>query len=235
MVGGLLWDLLMPAVCPGCQQHPGPALCASCRQDIAEPPNACRWCATPMPAQATSCHHCYDSGLPNLQRIQAAAIYTGVMETLIRDGKVGARSPALKALAQWAASHASIVGRPTVVPIPPNPGRRDGRHLATTCAQAIAARHGLNLGYWLRTTRTAALQHELAAPDRKRAVDGLFAARQISISGQVLLVDDIMTSGSTLIAAARTLRQAGASRVHAFCLARTPRRDDPRPPKVADG
>ena len=58
---------------------------------------------------------------------------------------------------------------------------------------------------------------------RRRNVAGCFAAGpRGAVPESVWLVDDVVTTGATLGEAARTLRRAGARRVAALCLARTP-------------
>jgi predicted amidophosphoribosyltransferase len=60
---------------------------------------------------------------------------------------------------------------------------------------------------------------------RRKAVAGAFAvARKERVSGRdVILIDDVLTSGSTAEACARALRKAGARRVELICWARVVR------------
>jgi len=59
--------------------------------------------------------------------------------------------------------------------------------------------------------------------ERRRSLDGAFCARSASVAGRrVLVVDDVVTTGSTIHEAARALVDAGATRVAALALARTP-------------
>jgi ComF family protein len=77
----------------------------------------------------------------------------------------------------------------------------------------------------LLRTRDTPAQHSLPRAERLRNVQGAFALdplRRSSLRGQrVVLVDDVMTSGASLHAAARVLREAGAAHVTALVLART--------------
>jgi predicted amidophosphoribosyltransferase len=108
-----------------------------------------------------------------------------------------------------------------IVPVPP---ARDGGgvHLAGAIAHALARRGGRPIGaHDLRQIRRAHRQRSLSLPERQRNVADLFAIRRPLHPCHVLLVDDILTTGATLAAAARVLRAAGARRVDAFCFCRT--------------
>ncbi len=100
-----------------------------------------------------------------------------------------------------------------------------GFNQALLLAQAVAApktRHGM-----LLRIRDTSPQLALSATERARNVQGAFAVdplRAHRMRGtDAVLVDDVMTSGASLFAAARTLREAGAARVTAIVLARTPK------------
>jgi predicted amidophosphoribosyltransferase len=73
----------------------------------------------------------------------------------------------------------------------------------------------------LRKVRHTVPQSRLGAKERKANLAGAFLADASCVAGKrVLLVDDVMTTGSTLEAASRALLRAGASRVEALVLAR---------------
>jgi predicted amidophosphoribosyltransferase len=71
--------------------------------------------------------------------------------------------------------------------------------------------------------------HQLALPPEERAanVHGVFAVeplRRAEVNGlSVAVIDDVMTTGATFGEIARVLKQAGAARVEAWALARTPK------------
>jgi len=75
-----------------------------------------------------------------------------------------------------------------------------------------------------RTRATPPQREQSSAAARRRNVAGAFAAHekaQARIEGaHIILIDDVLTTGATLNAAARALRRAGAARVDALVLAR---------------
>lgn len=92
-------------------------------------------------------------------------------------------------------------------------------HRQSRCPAQLSAQLLLRI----RHTRP---QSQLKRADRLANVAGAFAVEPLQVpllrGRQVILVDDVMTSGASLLAAARTLRAAGASTVSALVLARTP-------------
>ena len=112
-----------------------------------------------------------------------------------------------------------------VVAIPPDPERYVQRGMSLPDQLAVAVEQQLALvrpADALVRTKSVELRG-LSWSERRRAVDGSMAVRRAEIvKGRcVLLVDDVMTSGATLSEAARLLRSAGASDVHAIALCHT--------------
>jgi predicted amidophosphoribosyltransferase len=70
--------------------------------------------------------------------------------------------------------------------------------------------------------RHAAPQASLSLEARRRNIRGAFLAQRNVHGFHVAVVDDVMTSGSTLDEVARVLKAAGASRVTNLIVARTP-------------
>jgi ComF family protein len=98
-----------------------------------------------------------------------------------------------------------------------------GFNQALVLARALAP-YKADAGLLLRVRHTKA-QSELDLKERLRNVQGAFAVeplRHEDVRGmKIALVDDVMTSGASLFAAAQALRQAGAARVTGLVLART--------------
>jgi ComF family protein len=116
------------------------------------------------------------------------------------------------------------LGLQVVVPVPLHWWRRwsRGYNQSETLAQALAARLRLPCRpNWLRRIRNTPHQTAQTPSGRWENVKGAFRARRTATAGgkSVLLVDDVLTTGSTCSDAARALKAAGATRVVVAVLA----------------
>ena len=94
-------------------------------------------------------------------------------------------------------------------------------------ARAMARRRGVPVVRALRRARSTAAQAGLSNSDRRRNVSAAFRAVggvQKLAGKRVLLIDDVMTTGSTAAACARALKQAGVAKVVLLTVARVDRR-----------
>jgi ComF family protein len=129
-------------------------------------------------------------------------------------------------MAGWLADLVQEEGwRPEVVlPVPLGARRAKGRgyNQAALVANALAERLGaVHLPEALIRTRETRSQVGLNPSQRRRNVAGAFRAQREEAAGRrVLVVDDLITSGATLLACAEALREASADRVFGASLAR---------------
>jgi ComF family protein len=99
--------------------------------------------------------------------------------------------------------------------------RHIARRLRSPAGRPLCLRRDL-----LRRIRTTSAQSRLGADDRARNLQGAFACRPLAAPPHhVALLDDVLTTGSTALAAATALRAAGVRRVEVWCCAWAPRRD----------
>ncbi len=231
----------LPATCQVCGGWPAQAVCTACEQRFAAPTPRCSACAAPVVSSGPGlCGACQTRKAPAaLHRCVAAVDYSYPWDTLIARFKFrnepGWAGP-LAAL-MWRAYQAQPPSGPydLVVPVPLTPSRLGSRgynqawelvkalrrQAATTATPMPPA-----LADALLRIGEAPDQHSLPREQRLHNLRGAFAAhplhRQRLAQAHVLLVDDVTTTGATLQTAAQALLQAGAQRVDALVLARTP-------------
>ncbi|MEY4765911.1 MAG: hypothetical protein RI907_2584 [Pseudomonadota bacterium] len=180
------------------------------------------------------CLQC-EAQAPEFDRAVVAVHYAAPWSQLIARLKFQRRSalaPAMGRLLAQAAqvsAAASPAGWPDVVlPVPLSAQRLQERgfNQSWLLARACATELGLRCRHdvLLRTRHTSRLM-QMSAPDRALALDQAFAVAPAQshwvLGAHVALVDDVLTTGATLDAASRALRDAGARSVSAWVLART--------------
>ena len=203
----------------------GQDLCAECRRALPWNHSACLRCAIPVPAPGV-CGECLQRP-PPLAETHAAFLYGFPLDRLVPRLKFHNDLAAGRLLSQLMAEAFTALPKPrALVPVPLHASRLRQRgydqalELAKPLAQALDI--PLRADVLLRQRATAA-QSELHADDRQRNLRGAFALQPgHALPEHVVLIDDVMTTGATLQAAARTLRRAGVSRVDAWVCARVP-------------
>ncbi len=220
---------LLPSQCAVCRAWPSQPVCGACVARFAQPVTRCRTCALALPEGVSQCGACLLLP-PPLDACFAAVAYDYPWSMCIARYK-------FQQQVGWAATLADVMrhapwvepaleGCDTVLPMPLSPQRlrERGFNQALELARHLAP-HKTDAHLLLRTRHTAP-QPSLKRADRLRNVKGAFAVeplRAAALKGQrVVLVDDVMTSGASLFAAAAVLRQAGAAHITALVVARTP-------------
>ncbi len=210
--------------CAACGGGAAP-LCAACSASLVEIAAACPRCAQPTGEVSIVCGRCAREPLP-LERIVAPWRFGGQLASAIRRLKfTGATHVARTIAPLWAPVLAAAVAEADamVVPVPLHWRRRFGRGYdhAWLLALHACALAGLPRPVpALRRTRASPPQSTLPAAQRWDNVRGAFAVRRPVAGRAVILVDDVVTTGATLAAAARALRKAGATRVLGVAIAR---------------
>lgn len=234
-----LASLVFPAPCRICEATLTTAsripICSTCLDSLQVLAGAaCQKCGRPFVSAVAAavpqplCHLCRRD-VYNFDLARSFAAYTDAMVRAIVLLKYHAVTPLggwfAARLAEMVARNPDAFAADVVVPVPLHVSRlrERGYNQAELIARPLAKRLGLPLrSYLLVRTRPRPDKLKLTRKERWRTVRGAYAMRSDTKIDKlrVLLVDDVFTTGATLDACARVLRQAGASRVVALTVAR---------------
>lgn len=225
---GVIGDLLFPIVCLGCEKKEGNWVCHDCRTAIPCVGVLC----------CPICHRETPYGLPcatcrprsSLDRLVAVTPYhhTWIIGRVIETWKYAFASSLSTVptdmIDRFFRLTPDIVGAPDIVVPVPLHGRRfaeRGFNQAEILGRAVAEKCTLPFRHLLVRRRYTSQQARLNREERIANVEGAFACTSDSLLGkQVVLVDDVYTTGSTMQECARVLKGAGATSIVGFVVAR---------------
>lgn len=199
----------------------------ACRTGLSWSRNACVHCALPLPGVegvAAKCGACLRLATSPLHQTRAAFVYASPLDSLVRRFKFHQDLAAGHLLSSLMAEAFQGTTLPlAIMPVPLHPSRlhQRGYDQALELARPLARQLQLPVCDGLRRIRATAPQSELDADARRRNLKGAFVALP-DLPSHVALLDDVMTTGATLRAAAIALRRAGVNRVDAWVCARVP-------------
>ncbi|KIQ16151.1 phosphoribosyltransferase [Variovorax paradoxus] len=222
----------LPSQCEVCRAWPSQPVCDACVARFAPPAARCGGCALPVPEGVARCGDCVLHP-PPLDACLAACTYAWPWPDAIARfkfrGDAGWAGPFATLLRSAPWVEPALEQCDIVLPMPLAPGRLRERGFNQSLELARRMAPAKTDATLLLRTRETPAQSGLARADRLRNLRGAFAVEPLradELRGKrTVLVDDVMTSGASLFAAAETLRLAGTAHITAVVLART---DPPR-------
>ncbi len=218
-----LLDLLYPPRCPACARLSGELLCHACLPELASISGPiCSHCGRP---RSVSSDHCPDCAVEQLyfSWARSAWVFSGPGREIIYDFKYRNNTRLTEVLAKTLLPFAGSSDVVSWVPLARSKKWARGYNQAELLGRRLARLTGLPAAAFLKRVRRTADQNRLSPEERRKNVHQAFALRPgTSAAGlAVLLVDDVLTTGSTASECARVLMEAGAKAVHVATLART--------------
>jgi len=217
---------LFPTHCDLCRAptHGGQPLCPGCYRELPWLAPGCKSCAGPLPTtHLTLCEACRRHP-PALDGCHALFNYLAPVDQWIRRLKFHQELTLASLLGGMLAEQFTTAEGAWLVPVPLHRRRlrQRGFNQALEIARPLQAS-----GYRIEArctsrTRYTPPQSKLAAKKRHQNLRDAFTVRPNVLGQRIVLIDDVFTTGATLNALADALKRAGAARVEAWVIARTP-------------
>lgn len=218
----------LPSQCRVCHAWPAQAVCEACVNQFAQPHQRCRSCALPLPGDRHHCGACLKDP-PPLDNCLTAVAYAFPWSALIQDFKFHAQPglvrsfAALLRAAPWV--EPELEAADLLIPMPLSSQRLKERGYNQAALLARQLEPGKTRTNLLLRIKDTPAQHTLKRHERLVALNDAFAMEPLLASQvkglRVVLVDDVMTTGASLFAAARVLKTASARTVTGLVIART--------------
>ena len=217
---------LLPNRCVLCLQHSSNILCANCQTHLPQQQHACIICANPLTISQQICGRCLVKP-PYYDNTHSLFSYKDPVDRFILDLKFHNQLKYAKMLgdlfADYLINHYSQTRPDVIIPMPLHRARlrERGFNQALELAKPIAKR--LNIP--IMTTacqriRNTKAQSFVNPGERKKNVNGAFSIKKNFQANHVAIIDDVVTTASTVNALSKTLK-SHINKIDIWCLART--------------
>jgi ComF family protein len=221
-------DFALPPRCGGCGTivEDVDSFCPPCWSELEFLQGGCTRCGLPLKAtEAEICGRCLARPL-RLDRIRAAVAYGEISRSIAIRLKYGRKVGLARTMSRY--MHPlieEVPGDAILMPVPLHRSRlwSRGFNQSAIVARALSRRTGLDMTVdALRRVRGTPPLKGMSMHQRRRTVAGAFRVDgKAQLRGRtIVLVDDVLTTGSTANACARALKRAGAARVDLISWAR---------------
>ncbi len=218
------FDFLLPLVCVHCGND-GRLLCEECIRDAPSPNRvACQKCGEPVGEYASLCGECVALP-PPLDRFVPIFRYGGPARSAVLALKYRGVTALASEMGQAIADHpfAARARNDCIAPVPMHRDRlrERGYNQAELIARSVAESIEVPfISHAIEKVRSTPSQVHLTRQERSKSLAGAFVANFDFEGAHVLLVDDVCTTGNTLMNCASALKRAGARRVSAVVFAK---------------
>ncbi len=219
-----------PACCTlcGAAGDDGVDLCRGCRDDLPFNRHACQWCALPLPDVAPGgslCGQCQKEP-PKFDRCYVPLRYAYPLDHLISNFKFRSKLAQGRLLAGLMADfllQQSCELPELIIPVPLHASRlrERGFNQALELARPLAKRFGVPVeSQAVVRNRATSSQMELSKKARRRNLRGAFELAGPLAARHIAIIDDVVTTGSTVNELATVLCRGGAEKVDVWAVAR---------------
>ena len=231
LINFLLWlkNLVFPSWCALCEtaltdiDEIRYGLCEKCRaQAAAVRGQKCNFCGKPLISEIDVCLSCRNDSAKTYDRLWVIFPYTGIYRKLLHAYKFGRNL----ALASFFAERVleviaenPVLQEAGLVPVPPRPGKikETGWDQVDYLVKKILSRSKETHVFRCLKRRRSKVQKKLDRKERLENMKGRIFL-QTSPPAHALIIDDVITTGSTLEVCAEVLKEGGAQKVYGLCL-----------------
>lgn len=213
-------DLIYPKICVGCKRE-GSYICNSCFSNLAKPEEIC-----PMCGKVSLDGYTHKSCLIALgvDRLIVSLPYRGVVQDCLKKVKYRGAWDLLKFL--YSKCEFGELKSAIVVPVPMWEGSENKRgfNQAKIIAQLLAKEYGFEICEVLKRVRATKPMYGLGKLERKNNIYNAFKIesnlQKFVLNKTIILVDDVWTTGSTMLECARVLKHDGVKDIWCIAMAR---------------